>query len=109
MPVKALYDYDFPSADRQENFGDDQLVYVYWENNPMMSAPAAFRAPRTIGFGDFVSQIVAPWAGSDPDFEAWKMTDWRLFDADLDVSDPDVTLADLGVGHKGLLRFRTRK
>ena len=35
MTVKALYEYDYPSRDRQENFGDDLLVNVQWLNNPM--------------------------------------------------------------------------
>ena len=30
MAVKALYDYNFPSADRAVLFGDDELVYVHW-------------------------------------------------------------------------------
>ncbi len=46
MTVKALYDYDFPSADRVENFGDDQLVYVHWAGNPFFCSAAAFRPRR---------------------------------------------------------------
>ena len=37
MAVKALYDYDFPSKDRQELFGDDMLVNVLWTNNMMFA------------------------------------------------------------------------
>ena len=44
MAVKALYDYDFPSKDRQEVFGDDILVNVMWTNNMMFaSAKPSFR------------------------------------------------------------------
>ena len=43
MPVKALYDYEFPSADRAEAFGDDQLVYVHWDGNPLFCSAACFR------------------------------------------------------------------
>jgi phenol hydroxylase P4 protein len=104
MSVKALYDYTFPSADRIENFGDDQLVYVLWEGNPLLCAAAAFRAPRAISFGEFVTSIVHPWAASDPDFDPASVAEWKLFDEPFDP-DPAASLEDLGVGHKALLRF----
>lgn len=106
MTVKALYDYTFPSADRAENFGEDQLVYVQWDGNPFFCSAATFRAPQAIPFASFLSDIVVPWASSDPDFDVAKVTDWRLFDDDLEIAD-DKSLADLGIGHKGLLKFRT--
>lgn len=104
MTVKALYDYDFPSADRVELFGDDQLVYVHWDGNPLFCSAACFRVPKAMPFGEFVAGIVAPWAGSDPDFDATAMTHWRLFDEPLDPAEHK-SLADLGVGHKALLHF----
>ena len=106
MTVKALYDYRFPSADRAELFGDDQLVYVLWDGNPFFCSAAAFRAPKAIPFGAFLAEIVTPWASSDPDFDASRISDWRLFDERIEVSD-DKPLSALGVGHKGLLKFRT--
>ena len=42
MTVKALYDYDYPSRDRQELYGDDMLVNVAWTNNMMFASPACF-------------------------------------------------------------------
>jgi len=104
MPVKALYDYDFPSADRAELFGEDQLVYVHWDGNPLFCSAACFRAPRAMPFGEFVTALVAPWAGSDPDFDPAAIRDWRLFGEPL-AADPDRSLADLGIGHKALLHF----
>jgi phenol hydroxylase P4 protein len=104
MTVKAMYDYDYPSADRIENFGDDQLVYVHWKGNLFLVSAAAFRAPRAMPFGEFVAGIVAPWASSDPDFDVAKVHDWTLFDEPLNPSD-DKSLADLGIGHKALLTF----
>ncbi|QGN49214.1 phenol hydroxylase subunit P4 [Micromonospora sp. WMMD558] len=106
MAVKALYDYDFPSADRAELFGDDQLVYVHWDGNPFFCSAAAFRVPRTMPFGTFVSDVVGPWAASDPDFDPATVGGWRLFDDEIHAS-PHASLADLGVGHKGLLHFST--
>jgi phenol/toluene 2-monooxygenase (NADH) P4/A4 len=109
MAVKALYDYTFPSADRAENFGDDQLVYVTWTGNLLFCSAACFRVPKAMPFGAFVSDIVAPWAGSDPDFDPAAVRDWKLFDTTLfdttPAADADASLADLGVGHKALLSF----
>jgi phenol/toluene 2-monooxygenase (NADH) P4/A4 len=104
MPVKALYDYDFPSADRAELFGDDQLVYVHWDGNPLFCSAACFRVPRALPFGEFAAQIVGPWAASDPDFDPGAVLRWRLFDEPL-TPEPGRSLADLGIGHKALLHF----
>jgi phenol hydroxylase P4 protein len=106
MAIKALGPYDFPSADRQENFGDDMLVHVMWANNMMFAAAACFRAPRAMAWGDFKAQMVDPWAASDPDYDPATPADWRL-DGEAFMPHPDKTLADLGVGHKGLISFRT--
>jgi phenol hydroxylase P4 protein len=104
MAVKALYNYDFPSADRAENFGDDQLVYVHWTGNPLFCSAACFRVPRAMPFGEFVAGVVGPWAGSDPDFDVSQVHDWRLAGKPLDPAD-GTPLAELGVGHKTLLSF----
>lgn len=106
MTVKALYDYDFPSADRAEVFGDDQLVYVLWDGNPLLCSAACFRVPKAMAFGEFLSTVVYPWAASDPDFDPAAVHNWRLFD---DAIEPgaDRSLAELGVGHKALLKFST--
>ena len=104
MTVKALYDYDFPSADRIENFGEDQLVYVHWRGNPLFSSAACFRAPRAMPFGEFVTAMVGPWAASDPDFDPSSVQGWRLFDEPLQPAG-EKSLAELGIGHKALLSF----
>jgi phenol hydroxylase P4 protein len=104
MPVKALYDYEFPSADRAGLFGDDQLVYVHWDGNPLFCSAACFRVPKAMPFGTFVTELVGPWAASDPDFDPAAVRDWRLFDEPLQTA-PERSLADLGIGHKALLHF----
>jgi phenol/toluene 2-monooxygenase (NADH) P4/A4 len=106
MTVKALYDYNFPSADRAEVFGDDQLVYVLWDGNPLLCSAACMRVPKTVPFGEFLATVVHPWAASDPDFDPATVHDWRLFDDPIDP-EADRSLADLGVGHKALLKFST--
>jgi len=106
MPVKALYDYDYPSKDRQENFGDDILVNVMWANNMMFCAASCFRAPQAMSWSDFKSQMIDPWAASDPDYDPGAPRDWQCNGASFTPSD-GLTLADTGVGHKGLITFRT--
>ena len=106
MTVKALYDYDFPSADRAEVFGDDQLVYVLWDGNPLICSAACFRVPKAMAFSEFLSAVVHPWAASDPDFDPNAVHNWRLFDKAIDPG-ADRSLAELGVGHKALLKFST--
>jgi phenol/toluene 2-monooxygenase (NADH) P4/A4 len=106
MTVKALYDYNLPSADRAEVFGDDQLVYVLWEGNPLLCSAACVRVPKALSFGEFLATVVHPWAASDPDFDPATVHDWRLFDDPIDP-EADRSLADLGVGHKALLKFST--
>ena len=63
MTVKALYDYDFPSRDRQELYGDDILVNVMWTNNRMFASPACFRAPKAMSWADFKSPDDRPVGG----------------------------------------------
>ena len=106
MTVKALYDYEFPSADRAEVFGDDQLVYVLWNGNPLLCSAACFRVPKATSFSEFLQTTVYPWAASDPDFDPDTVRDWRLFDEPISPA-ADRSLAQLGVGHKALLKFAT--
>jgi phenol hydroxylase P4 protein len=51
-----------------------------------------------------VTELVGPWAASDPDFDPAAVRDWRLFDEPLQTA-PERSLADLGIGHKALLHF----
>jgi phenol hydroxylase P4 protein len=106
MAVKALYEYDFPSKDREELFGDDFLVHVMWANNMMFSAAACFRAPKAMSWADFKAQMIDPWAASDPDYNPSAASDWQVNGEAVSL-DSGVSLADTGVGHKGLITFRT--
>jgi phenol hydroxylase P4 protein len=105
MAVKALYDYSYPSRSRQELYGDDQLVNVWWQNNPTFCAAACFRAPKALPWKDFIEQFVEPWAASDPDFRTESYADWAVDGKPLDPHDAS-SLAELGVGHKSVLSFR---
>jgi phenol hydroxylase P4 protein len=104
MSVKAIGAYSFPSRSRQELYGDDQLVHVWWRNNPFLCAAATFRAPKAMTWADFRAALVDPWAASDPDFDPAGPANWTLDGEHLTPQD-DRTLEQLGVGHKSLLSF----
>jgi phenol hydroxylase P4 protein len=106
MAVKALYEYDYPAKDRQELFGDDILVHVMWASNMMFCAAACFRAPKAMSWADFKSQMIDPWAASDPDYDASAPTGWQV-NGDAFSPEDGTSLGDTGVGHKGLFTFRT--
>ena len=53
MAVRSIGEYDFPSRSRQELYGDDQLVHLWWRDNPWFCAAACFRAPKAMTWGDF--------------------------------------------------------
>jgi phenol/toluene 2-monooxygenase (NADH) P4/A4 len=55
---------------------------------------------------DFKAQILDPWAGWDPGYDPVAATGWKLDETPFDPQ-AGQTLADLGVEHKGLIRFHT--
>jgi phenol hydroxylase P4 protein len=107
MTIPALGAYEFTPLDGAAAYGDDQLVIVHREDPRLwFCAAATFRAPRAMPFGEFKAAMIDGWCGSDPDYDPAAATDWRVFDEPLDV-DPSKTLAELGIGHKALVTFRT--
>ena len=105
QPPTEFGEYNFPSKDRIELFGDDQLVNVFWEGNVFIVGPGCFRVPRSIAWSEFVRDVVGSWAKADPDYDESKVTNWRIDDTPIDPKPTD-TLEELGVEHKGLLKFR---
>jgi phenol hydroxylase P4 protein len=103
MAVSSIGSYDFPSSSRQELFGDDQLVHVYWNHNMWMCAPHCFRAPKAMPWSTFLAEVVYPVFECDPDFDRNTTTfTWEVDHTPLTPRD-DASLAELGVGHKSLL------
>jgi hypothetical protein len=105
VSVRAIGTYDFPSRSRQELYGDDQLVHVWWRDNPMFCAAATFRAPKAMTWGEFRAGMVDPWASSDPDFAPDRPSGWTVDGSPVTPRD-EQTLAEIGVGHKSLLAFQ---
>ena len=81
MAVKSIGTYDFPSRSRQELYGDDQLVHLWFQENPWFCAAACFRAPKAMTWGDFWNALVVPYAEEDPDFDPAANRVWTLHGA----------------------------
>lgn len=105
MTVRSINgEYSFPSRSRAQLYGEDQLVHVLWRGNPFIASAGTFRVPRTLSFQQFLSTVVEPWAGADPDFVPGSERAFQLDLADF-VPDPDRSLQEQGVGHKSLVSF----
>lgn len=105
MPIKSLGEYNFPSRSAQENYGDDQLVTVLFEDTMWFAAPAMFRAPREMTWADFRSEMFVPFAQGDPDFDPDQTRTWSLHGAPFEPEDGQ-TLSELGIRHKDVIGTR---
>lgn len=105
MAVRAIREYKFPSRSRVELYGEDQLVHVWWRDNQFLTSAATFRVPRALPFGDFVTGFVEPWAETDPDFLSGSEREWRVDGTPL-LADAEMSLTDLGIGHKQVVSFQ---
>ena len=105
MAIKSLGAYDFPSRSRQELYGDDQLVSVWFQDTMWFASPAMFRAPREMTWGDFKAQVFVPFAQEDPDYDPDAPRTWTLHGAPFEPDDGQ-TLSELGVRHKDVIGTR---
>lgn len=99
MGVKAIGTYDFPSRSRQELYGDDQLVHLWWKDNPWFCAAACFRSPKAISWGDFWNAIAVPFLEEDPDFDPNHPFVFAIEGRPF-TPDPTASLESQGVTHK---------
>ena len=108
MAVAAVKEYEFAPLDRHENFHGNQLLYIGWEDHLMFCAPFAFPFPPNMPFRAVVEQVLPGAFGYHPDFALieWAKAEWfksgQPWQPDFDKS-----LADNGLGHKDVIRFRT--
>ena len=105
MGVKAIGTYDFPSRSRQELYGDDQLVHLWWKDNPWFCAAACFRSPKAMSWGDFWNAIAVPFLEEDPDFDPAANRVWTLHGEPF-VPRDDQTLEEIGVEHKDVIGMK---
>lgn len=106
MAVVAISDYVFESSSRQELYGDDQLVHIWWKGNPYFVAASCFRFPKAMPWGVMVNDVLKGFFTADPDFvpESLDSVQWIIDDKAV-TPDPEKSLEENGVGHKSLVQF----
>lgn len=108
MPTAAVSDYDFSPADAVAQFHGQQLLYLGWDDHLMFCAPFCVPVAPTMSFADLVQGVLPVAFGAHPDFAKidWSRVEW-FKSGEPWHPDAERSLADNGVGHKDVLRFRT--
>ncbi len=110
MAVQALQPgYTGEVKDRVELFHGNQLIYIGWDQHNMVCAPIALPLPPGMPFGALVEQVLPTTAyAAHPDWPKidWSKVEWLKSSAPF-KPDFGKSLADNGLGHKALVRFRT--
>ena len=107
MPVAAVSPYEFAPKDPVSKF-PAPLLYIGWEDHKMFCAPFCAPMPPTMKFGELVQGALPGMFGAHPDFARidWGQAEWfksgQPFRPDMGK-----TLAENGLGHKDVIRFRT--
>ena len=94
--------------DSVDRFHGQQLLNVLWEDHLLFAWPMCVPLPPQMPFAALVSQVLPGIFGSHPDFARidWATVEWRIGLRPF-TPDPERGLADNGLVHKALLRFRT--
>ncbi|NBA93491.1 phenol hydroxylase subunit P4 [Pseudomonas sp. R5(2019)] len=108
MSVTALHPYPATALDLQQNFHGAQLVYLCWERHLLFCAPFTFPLPPSLGFADFIEQVLKPAVSQHPEAAQidFGNSRWRL-DGQPFVPDFAASLEANGIGHKSLLHLDT--
>jgi phenol hydroxylase P4 protein len=109
MSVKAIRpDYHGDMKDSVDKFHGQQLLGIGWDQHLMYATPLCVPVPPQMPFGALVEQVLPALFGQHPQFTQidWSQVQWlragQPFEPALDRS-----LADNGLAHKSVLRFRT--
>lgn len=107
MSVAAVKEYDFPPKDVRENF-PAPLLYIGWEDHLLFCAPFCLPLPPDMPFGVLPTVVLPGVFGWHPDFQKidWGQVQWFKSGQPWQP-DPAKSLADNGLAHKDVIRFRT--
>ncbi len=107
MAVTSVGQYEFAPKDSADKF-PAPLLYIGWEDHKMFCAPFCAPMPATMKFGDLVKGALPGMYSAHPEFVKidWGAVQWLKNGAAFQP-DMDKTLAENGLGHKSVLRFRT--
>jgi phenol hydroxylase P4 protein len=94
--------------DRVENFHGKQLLYIGWEDHLMFCAPLCIPVPPELPFGALTSEIIPGLYAAHPDTAKidWTRAEWFRSGQPF-TPDAAKSLADNGLAHKAVIRFRT--
>ena len=94
--------------DSVERFHGKQLINIVWDRHLMFATPMCIPVPAAMPFGALVQQVLPSLFGQHPQFAQidWGRTQW-LRSGEPFTPDMDRSLADNGLGHKAMLRFKT--
>jgi phenol hydroxylase P4 protein len=109
MTVKTNFgEYPVGNRDAVENFHGNQLVYISWDDHLSICSANAFPLPPEMPFGALTAEVIPSVAGPHPDFGKidWATVEWVLDDKPF-KPEMDKSLAENGIGHKSLLRFKS--
>lgn len=107
MSITALHAYQHEPKDRRENFADP-LLYIDWEDHHMFCSPVCLMLPAPMPFSALAAQVLPQVYGAHPDFARidWQAVEWFKSGTRWQP-DAERSLAENGLGHKDVIRFRT--
>ena len=109
MPVRAITEnYSFSPRDTQANYGDNILIFIGWDHHTLFCSAKAFLISPQATFQQLLETLMPAGFSQHPEFKAvdWQQAEFLLDQKKIQLQ-PNATLADLGFGHKSLLRFAT--
>ncbi|MBH1965636.1 MAG: phenol hydroxylase [Comamonadaceae bacterium] len=107
MTMTSIGNYEFPQKDGAEKF-PAPLLFFSWEDHKMFCAPFAVPLPPTLKFADMCRGAFPGFFSAHPDFAHidWDKAEWFKSGQPW-TPDMEKTLAENGLRHKDVIRFRT--
>ncbi|MGO3743337.1 phenol hydroxylase subunit P4 [Kerstersia sp.] len=107
MTLRTLAPYDFPPRDSVERF-PAPLLYIGWDGHMSFCSPVCLPVPPETPFAALRDSILPTIYSQHPDFAQidWDKVEW-LKDGQAWQPQAERSLADNGIGHKDVIRFRT--
>lgn len=107
MTTQSVRTYPHLQKDTVDKF-PAPLLYIGWEDHLMFCSPLCAPMPPTMKFGDMLVGALLEFYGAHPDFAKidWTKAEWFKSGKPWQP-DAEKTLAENGLGHKDVIRFRT--
>lgn len=108
MPVTSIKPYRSITKDVVANFHGAQLLFIGWDSHLMFYSPLTIAVPPTMRFGDLIEANLRPSFGIHPDFDKidWAKVVWTR-GSKAWQPDREKSLAENGLKHKDVIRFKT--